>query len=251
MVSRLLLWRNAATSRAWRQHPVDGPFRALAVVGLLALAVEPRPGPREGHRGVPARTGADGVLHDDVVSRLVAHRLHAYVGFAAVDQQRTQQGRHPDRVEQHVQRRKGPVLRRRGRPLLARSFRLHRRDRVLRQLPGHGQAPSLGVGQHDRGEFWSAVTRDEDPVRLVDPYFLDGRVIEEWLQRPQPGHVRDDLPHHQLRFVDRSDRPGETPAIVALDHGAGEGVDLIGVGARIDAVLSNERTNLFGQCRRL
>ena len=63
---------------------------------------------------MPARPGADVVLHDDVVAGLVAHRPHAHIGHLLVHEQRAEQWRHRDGIEQAGQGRQRGVLGRCG-----------------------------------------------------------------------------------------------------------------------------------------
>ena len=57
---------------------------------------------------------------------------------------------------------------------------------------GHSQHPldevaHLRVAQYEGGELAAPVARHEHPAGIVDPHLLDGGVVEERLQRSEPG----------------------------------------------------------------
>ena len=55
------------------------------------------------------------------------------------------------------------------------------------------QVTDLGVGENDRGQLAAPTASDEHPAGAVDPDLLDRRVLEQPLQRTEPGYrVVDD-----------------------------------------------------------
>ena len=60
----------------------------------------------------------------------------------------------------------------------------------------------------------AAAAGDEDPLRGVDPRLLHLGVVEEGLQRAEPGDPRHQLPHYGLVVGDRRDRTGEAELVV-------------------------------------
>jgi hypothetical protein len=107
-----------------------------------------------------------------------------------------------DAVEDHVE------------PVTAGHGRVDERRRAIEPAPGGLEHPlhqlvDLLRRQHQVGQLVSATPRDEDPRRVVDPDLLHLRIVEEALQRPEPGDARDQLGHHRVRVGDRRDRTGQ------------------------------------------
>lgn len=93
------------------------------------------------------------------------------------------------------------------------------------------------VGAEDRGrELVLAVARDEDPVRLVDPDLLDGRVVEVRLQRAEAGQPGDQLVNRCVRVVERSDSTAETARVVLLDGCASQRANPLDLCGGIDSL---------------
>jgi hypothetical protein len=51
-------------------------------------------------------------------------------------------------------------------------------------------------GEDERGQLGAAAAGHEYPPRLVDPDLLDGGVVQEWLQRSEPGDGVQYCPGH-------------------------------------------------------
>ena len=111
----------------------------------------------------------------------------------------------------------------------------------------------LGPGQDQVGQLVPAVPGDEHPRRVVDPDLLHGGVVEEGLQRPEPGHPRDQLTDHRGRVRHRSDDSGQAALVVVAHHGLGDPPDDRRVTLRIDALdadgLADALVELLDQLR--
>ena len=95
-------------------------------------------------------------------------------------------------------------------------------------------------GRQDRGgQLVPPLPRDEDLARVVDPHLLDGRVVEVGLQRPEPGHPRDQLADHRLRVRHRRDLAGEAALVVRGDHPLRDPAYGGHLGLRIDPVAAD------------
>ena len=97
--------------------------------------------------------------------------------------------------------------------------------------------------EHQVGQLVTAVAGDEDPARVVDPDLLDGRVVEERLQRPEPGHPRDQLADHGVDVGDRRDRAGQAALVVLADHALGDPAYDDRVALRVDALAAHQRAH--------
>ena len=97
-----------------------------------------------------------------------------------------------------------------------------------------------------------ALACDEDPRRLIDPDLFDRVVVEEHLQRTEARHIGHDLADHGLRLLERRHRAGQTAGLVLGDRIERSQPDRPGVGARIDATLTDQITHAIGErrCRR-
>ena len=89
----------------------------------------------------------------------------------------------------------------------------------------------LRGGEHQVGQLVAAVAGDEDPAGVVDPDLLDGRVVEEGLQRPEAGHPRHQLTDHGVDVGHRGDGAGEAALVVVAHDALGDPADDGGVDA--------------------
>ena len=85
----------------------------------------------------------------------------------------------------------------------------------------------------------AAVPRDEDAARVVDPDLLDRRVVEERLERPEPGDPRDQLAHDRGRVGHRRDGSGEAALVVVADDALGDTAYDGRVTLRVDALAAD------------
>jgi hypothetical protein len=69
------------------------------------------------------------------------------------------------------------------------------------------------------------VPRDEHPRRVVDPDLLDRGVVEERLERTEPGDPGDQLPDDRRRVRNRGDGTGEAALVVVADDTLGDAAD--------------------------
>ncbi|MCL3838742.1 hypothetical protein [Aeromicrobium duanguangcaii] len=93
----------------------------------------------------------------------------------------------------------------------------------------------------------AAVARDEDPLRLIDPEFLDLRIVEEPLQRTESHQVRHQLTHHMVRLIESAHRTSQAALLVLGHRIAGGATHRIDVGTRIDPPLANQSADPIGQ----
>ena len=108
----------------------------------------------------------------------------------------------------------GPVLARdvgdgHVQPAAVGQHRVDERAAQVEAAPGHAQhaldeGADLRVVHDDRGQLAAAVTCDEDAIRGVDPDLLDGGVVEEPLQRAEPGDRVEHGRAHRRDVVDRT-----------------------------------------------
>ena len=88
------------------------------------------------------------------------------------------------------------------------------------------------------------VAGDEHPARLVDPDLLDRRVVQEALQRTEPGHRVHDL-LDRARHVDQAGQAaGQGPLVVVQDRVLHEGAHGRKVAHRVDAAPSDQLADL-------
>ena len=88
--------------------------------------------------------------------------------------------------------------------------------------------------EHDVRRLVHPAPGDEDPTRLVDPELLDRRVVEERLERPEPGDPGDELTDERLDVRDGRDDTGEAALVVVADDGLGDPTDHGDVALRVD-----------------
>ena len=97
----------------------------------------------------------------------------------------------------------------------------------------------LGRGEDQVGQLVATAAGDEDPARVVDPDLLDGRVVEEGLQRTEAGHAGDQLADHRLGVGDRRHGTGQAAVVVGADHGLGQPAYDEGVALRVDTLAAH------------
>ena len=97
----------------------------------------------------------------------------------------------------------------------------------------------LRAGEHQVGQLVSAAARDEHPRRVVDPDLLDRGVVEELLERSEPGHPGDQLADHGVDVTDRRDDSGQAALVVGADDGLGQPAYDGRVALRVDALVAH------------
>ncbi len=107
------------------------------------------------------------------------------------------------------------------------------------------QLSDLGVGEHQVGELVATVTRDEHPVGTVDPHFLDARVVEQRLQRPEARHPRHQRGHRPVHVGDRRNHSGQAALVVVADQGLGEASYGGHLALRVEAVPADGSAQRF------
>ena len=128
-------------------------------------------------------------------------------------------------------------------PVPLRKHRVDERATQVDPAPGGLEHPldqlgDLGVGEHQVGQLVAPVARHEDPVGTVDPDLLDGRVVEQRLQRPEARDPGDQLGHHAVDVGDRRHHPGQAAVVVVADQGLGEAAYGGHLALRVEAVTS-------------
>ena len=129
-----------------------------------------------------------------------------------------------------------------------RPVRQHRVDERSGQVdppPGGAQHPldelgDLCGGEDERGQFRAAAAGDEDPAWLVDPDLLDRRVVEERLQRPEPGDRVDGGAGGGVRIVHRREGGGADAVLVLGDHLADDLGHRARIAGRVDAAPAHQ-----------
>ncbi len=92
----------------------------------------------------------------------------------------------------------------------------------------------------ERGQFRAAAAGDEDPAGLVDPDLLDRRVVQERLQRPEPGDRVDGGAGGGVRIVHRREGGGADAVLVLGDHLADDLGHRARIAGRVDAAPAHQ-----------
>ena len=92
----------------------------------------------------------------------------------------------------------------------------------------------LGGGEHQVGELVTAVAGREDTVGGVDPDLLDGRIVEQRLEGPEPGDPRHQLGDEGLEVADRGDGAGHRTLVVLAHQLGGHPAHRLDLALRVD-----------------
>ncbi len=103
----------------------------------------------------------------------------------------------------------------------------------------------LGGGEHQVCQLVTTVAGDENPARVVDPDLLDRRIVEEGLQRSEPGDPGDQLADDRLGVRDRDDGAGEAALVVVADHALGDAPHHRGVALRVDPFAAHQLADML------
>jgi hypothetical protein len=103
----------------------------------------------------------------------------------------------------------------------------------------------LGRGEHQVRELVTTVAGDEDPARVVDPNFFDGGIVQERLQRTEPGDPGDQLADDGLGIRDRGDGTGEAALVVVADHALRDPAHHRGVPLWVHPFAAHQLTNML------
>ena len=113
------------------------------------------------------------------------------------------------------------------------------------------QLVDLGAAQDQVGQLVPAVPGDEHPRRVVDPDLLDRGVVEERLERTEPGDPGHQLADDRRRIGHRGHGAGEAALVVVADDTLGDPADDGGVALRVDTLaadgLAHEQVELLDQ----
>jgi hypothetical protein len=130
-----------------------------------------------------------------------------------------------------------------------RQHRVHERVAEIQAAAGGAQhaLDQLGDvigGEDQRGELGAPAPGDEDPARLIDPDLLDGRIVEERLQRAESGNGVENGAR-QLRGVTEWRQGGRDGSIeVVGDHVVDQPPDDGRLGDRVNAAPADEFAHL-------
>jgi len=139
-----------------------------------------------------------------------------------------------------------------------RTVRQHRVDERRREIDAPAGRPQhpldelghLAGGEDQRGELRAAPARDEHAAGLVDPDLLDRPVVEERLQRTEPGDRVEHGTRHVCRIAERRQRRRHRAIEVLTDHIVDQPAHHVRFGDRIDATPADEFANLALDDRR-
>ena len=104
----------------------------------------------------------------------------------------------------------------------------------------------LGLGELERDALRHPVAGDEDAVGRVDPDLLDRRVVEERLQRAEPGEGRDHLTRRRALVGEHGQRAAERALAVAPHLVAHVAVGEVSIAGEVDAVAAHALAHLLG-----
>jgi hypothetical protein len=108
------------------------------------------------------------------------------------------------------------------------------------------QIADIPFAQRHRQPLRNAVAGDEHPVGAVDPDLLDRRVVEQRLERPQPGELCHHLPCDGGLVAEQRHRASEgalaVPAHLVVSVPPGQGV----ITREVDPVAPHPRSNGLG-----
>ncbi len=102
------------------------------------------------------------------------------------------------------------------------------------------------LGELERDALGDAVARDEDAVGRVDPHLLDCRVVEERLQRAEPGERRDHLTRGRPLVGEHRQRAAERALAVAPHLVAHVAVGEVAIAGEVDPVAAHALAHLLG-----
>src|SRR6266568_819382 len=140
-------------------------------------------------------------------------------------------------------------------PRTVRQHRVDERRREIDAPAGRPQHPldelgHLAGGEDQRGELRAAPARDEHAAGLVDPDLLDRPVVEERLQRTEPGDRVEHGTRYVCRIAERRQRRRHRAIEVLTDHIVDQPAHHVRFGDRIDATPADEFANLALDDRR-